>query len=107
MTTPDNAAKAQQEQERPESTEELREQIDHTRTELAETVEALAAKADVKGRVKERVSVMASAAKARTLSAGTASRDAVRRRPVPAALAAAAGATAAAAVTAWLIRRRR
>jgi hypothetical protein len=104
MTTPDNAAKAQQEQERPESTEELREQIDHTRTELAETVEALAAKADVKGRVKERVGVMASAAKARTVSAGTASRDAVRRRPVPAALAAAG---AAAAVTTWLIRRRR
>ncbi|MGX6751792.1 DUF3618 domain-containing protein [Streptomyces xantholiticus] len=35
------------------SAEELREQVEHTREELGETVEAFAAKADVKSRVKQ------------------------------------------------------
>jgi ElaB/YqjD/DUF883 family membrane-anchored ribosome-binding protein len=35
-------------------TEELQEQIDQTRTELADTVEALAAKADVKTRLQDK-----------------------------------------------------
>jgi hypothetical protein len=34
---------------------EIREQIEQTRTELAETVKALEAKADVKGRIRETV----------------------------------------------------
>lgn len=35
--------------------EEIREQIEETRREMGDTVEALAAKADVKARVKEKV----------------------------------------------------
>ncbi len=39
----------------PDDQEELRRQIDETRTDLGDTVEALSAKADVKGQVKEKV----------------------------------------------------
>jgi hypothetical protein len=39
----------------PEDQEALRDQIEETRAELGETVEALSAKADVKGQVKEKV----------------------------------------------------
>lgn len=38
--------------------EELREQVERTRDELGQTVEALAGKADVKAQVKERVATM-------------------------------------------------
>jgi hypothetical protein len=39
----------------PDNPEELRTQIDETRAELGDTVEALTAKADVKGQIKEKV----------------------------------------------------
>ena len=40
----------------PDDIEQLQHQIDETREELADTVEALAAKADVKARAKEKAS---------------------------------------------------
>ena len=40
----------------PDDIEQLQHQIDETRDELADTVEALAAKADVKARAKEKAS---------------------------------------------------
>ena len=46
-------------------TEQLRAEIDHTRDELTETVEALAAKADVKGRATDKVHEVQETAKAR------------------------------------------
>ncbi|MDR7274071.1 DUF3618 domain-containing protein [Catenuloplanes atrovinosus] len=109
----------------------LRAEIERTRAELGDTVQALAAKADVKARAKEQVeqakanlalrvqdaketvsqraheaadvvSVRAHEVSVRAHDAG----EAVRRNPVPA--AAIAAATAAALVLAlWLIRRRR
>ena len=39
----------------PQDTDELRREIEHTREELGETVEALAHKADVKGQAREKV----------------------------------------------------
>jgi ABC-type transporter Mla subunit MlaD len=45
--------------------DELRDQIDHTRDELAQTVEALAAKADVKGRTKDKAAELSAQAKER------------------------------------------
>jgi hypothetical protein len=59
---------------RPDS-EALREEIQHTRAELGETVQALASKTDVKARVRE------SAARRAELVKGSV-RDAARR-PVP------------------------
>ncbi|MFE9928486.1 DUF3618 domain-containing protein [Streptomyces sp. NPDC005533] len=38
--------------------EELREQVEHTRDELGQTIEALAAKADVKAQAKERTAAV-------------------------------------------------
>lgn len=55
MTTHDDAPVVEHDAE-PESTEQLRKEIEETRAELGETVEALAAKADVKGQIKEKVS---------------------------------------------------
>jgi Protein of unknown function (DUF3618) len=48
----DTPPKTGEEQRTPE---EIRREIDHTREELGDTVEALAAKTDVKAQVKERV----------------------------------------------------
>jgi hypothetical protein len=89
--------------------DELREQISHTRTELGETVEALAAKADVKAQVKEKVTSAreqvaetvseVDADQARRALASVPVR--VRRRPLPAVLA------AAGVVLVWVTRRRR
>jgi hypothetical protein len=47
----------------PDDPEELREQIEQTRAELGDTVEALAAKADVKARAKGKVTEVAGRAR--------------------------------------------
>lgn len=46
----------------PGDPEELREQIEHTRQELGETVEALVAKVDVKAQAKEKLAEVKTAA---------------------------------------------
>lgn len=69
------------------STDELRTQIQHTRGELGETVEALAAKADVKSRAKEtaaglkdQVSLKATHAKEQVTATAAAMGDTIRDR---------------------------
>ncbi|MET7938122.1 DUF3618 domain-containing protein [Streptomyces sp. NPDC005322] len=63
------------------SPEELREQVEHTRHELGQTVQALAARTDVKARaqekateVKEQAAVKAGELKAKAAEAGQANR---------------------------------
>jgi len=108
--------------------QELRDEIEQTRADLGETVEALAAKADVKARAKDAVDQVkadvtakvkntadqvradvtdaARAAGERTGQAVDVVREQVRRRPVPL-LALVAGVTAAGVVGYLLWRRRR
>jgi Protein of unknown function (DUF3618) len=74
----------------------LRDEIERTRAELGETVEALAARTDVKARVRESAAHRAEVVK-----------DSVRqasRRPVPW-IAIAAGAAAVVALLVWRGRR--
>lgn len=78
----------------------LREEIRLTRVELGETVQALAAKADVKARVRRSAAHSADRARAQVYGAGAA----VRRQPVPWATLAAG--TAAAIILLWMIRGR-
>jgi hypothetical protein len=61
---------------------ELRSNIAETRAELGNTVEALAAKADVKERAKETVRETAAAARESGQQAVDRVEDSVRRRPV-------------------------
>ena len=68
------------------TTEELRRDIEQTREELGDTAAALGAKADVKGRAKERANEIRS------------------NPPVP--LIAAAGAIAVVALVTFVVRRR-
>jgi hypothetical protein len=96
--------------------DEIRQQIDQTRAELGETVEALAAKADVKAQVKEKVATAKEQAQEKAAAAKTriseVDRDEARQalasvpervksRPLPAVLA------AGGLFLTWMIRRRR
>ncbi|MEU9081322.1 DUF3618 domain-containing protein [Streptomyces sp. NPDC048357] len=47
--------------------EKLREQVEHTRDELGQTIEALAAKADVKAQAKERTAALKEQAAEKTV----------------------------------------
>jgi hypothetical protein len=95
--------------------DELQREIEQTREELGGTVEQLVAKADIKGRVRAKVSGLTGQAKSRAswaasqaktqaaqargqLVAGAAQ---VRQRPVPLALAAVAMATGFVALRWW------
>ncbi|HEX9358050.1 MAG TPA: DUF3618 domain-containing protein [Streptosporangiaceae bacterium] len=79
-------------------TEELQEQTEQTRAELADTVEALAAKTDVKGRAKEKATQLKLQAQQKARS----SRVLVRQRRTQVGL----GAVVVAALVA-VVRRRR
>jgi Protein of unknown function (DUF3618) len=100
------------------SPEQIREEIERTRVELGDTVEALAAKTDVKARAKERVAALKDGAAqkkdelvSRTKevtpeSAGAGGQQivtTVKSNPVP---FAAGGALAAGILIGWLIGRR-
>jgi len=92
--------------------EELQADVERQREELAETVEQLTAKADVKGRAKARISDTTQQARARAADLVVRGRDAATTpegRPTPVALAAAAGLVTAVVVTVGLVvwRRRR
>jgi hypothetical protein len=80
--------------------EALREEIRHTRADLGETVQALAAKADVKARMKES----AAHTKDRVRESLHEAVESVRRRPAPWLAAAAA---AAALIALVVVRGRR
>lgn len=70
----------------PDSPQQLAEEIERTRTQLGETVEALAAKADLKSRAQDRANQLAVRAK------GTANQamEQVKQNPMPIAVSAAA-----------------
>ena len=100
------------------SPEEIRDDIEQTREELGDTVEALAAKTDVKGQAKERIASLkdtaqtkkdefASRAKETTPDSAAAGaqqiKSTVTNRPVP---FAALGAFAFGLLVGWLLGRR-
>jgi LPXTG-motif cell wall-anchored protein len=104
----------------PTDPEQLRSEIDRTRADLGDTVQALAAKTDVKARAKHAAGTAAdeakqklTAAKDQTVDAAIAVKDQIAqgevppqlRRPMP--WAALAGAAALAGLVVVLIRRRR
>jgi hypothetical protein len=82
----------------------LRSEIEQTRAELGETVEELAARADVKARAKEKVDETKARAVATAAEAKEAVRTSVRERPTPWAVVAAA---ALLAIAALVIGKRR
>ncbi|MFI5828206.1 DUF3618 domain-containing protein [Streptomyces sp. NPDC051578] len=64
--------------------EELRDQIEHTRDELGQTIEALAAKADVKAQVKEQAAEKAAVVREQVRAkAGRAAQLVKDKTPVP------------------------
>jgi ElaB/YqjD/DUF883 family membrane-anchored ribosome-binding protein len=69
--------------------EELRHDIERTRAGLGETAAALGAKADVRGRAKERVHEIRENVAAKTPSSAGQATTAARQNPVPAAAIAA------------------
>jgi ElaB/YqjD/DUF883 family membrane-anchored ribosome-binding protein len=104
--------------EEPRSPEKIRHEIDQTREELGDTVEALAAKTDVKAQVKDRVEEIRSDAEQRKEELLTKAKEAVpesagagaqqvaetvKAKPVP---FSAAGAFAAGLLVGWLLRRK-
>jgi hypothetical protein len=120
MSTPDNApgpvpAGAD---EKP-TVAELQADVEHTREQLGETVDALTAKLDVKSRAKEKVATTRLRLKDRTVAAraqvadwardGKAAATTDEGKPTPAVLAGGAGAAAlvvAVVVAVVLVRRR-
>ncbi|RLV50350.1 DUF3618 domain-containing protein [Nocardioides mangrovicus] len=88
----------------PEGIDEIQEAIAETREDLARTVDALAAKADVKGRATASVEQAAQRVRTRVEEVSTDERGDLRPVvPVGAAVAA----VAAVAVVVWLVRRGR
>ena len=100
------------------SPEEIRLDIEQTREELGDTVQALAAKTDVKGQAKQRIASLKDSAQTRKDEFASRAKDAtpesagagaqqitstVKNRPVP---FAALGAFACGVVVGWLIHRR-
>jgi ElaB/YqjD/DUF883 family membrane-anchored ribosome-binding protein len=100
------------------SPEEIRQEIEQTREELGDTVEALAAKTDVKAQVKGRVEeirseaeqrkeeLLAKAKEAVPESAGAGAQqvaETVKAKPIPFSVG---GSFAAGLLIGWLLRRR-
>jgi ABC-type hemin transport system substrate-binding protein len=80
----------------------LAEEIERTREQLGETVEALAAKVDVKARAQEKANQLTERVEAKARRAAKTVQQ-MRRRPVP--LAVSAGVVGAAVVVTLLIMR--
>jgi ElaB/YqjD/DUF883 family membrane-anchored ribosome-binding protein len=112
------AVSAEPEQSKDKTPEEVRADIERTREELGDTVEALAAKTDVKAQAKDRITQVKEtaqqkkdefAARAREAAPDSAGAGAdqivstVRSRPVP---FSAVGAFAAGVLVGWLLSRR-
>jgi chromosome segregation ATPase len=106
------------EQSPQKSPEELREEIDRTREQLGDTVQALAAKTDVKGQARDRLAAVKEGAQQRKDELVTRARRAtpdsagegaqeltstIQRKPVP---FAAAGAFTAGMLVGWSLGRR-
>jgi len=113
---PTVSAAAEESQQK--SPEQIRAEIEHTREELGDTVEALAGKADVKGQAKDRIASIKDTAQHQKAEFASRAREAtpesagagvqqvastVRRQPVS---FVAAGAFAAGVFVGWLLGRR-
>ncbi len=96
------------------SPDELRQEIEQTREELGDTVEALAEKTDVKSQAKNRMAAVKESARQKVSQAAQASPDSasagaqqvastVQGKPLP---FAAGGAFAAGVMVGWLVGRR-
>ncbi|MDL4777103.1 MULTISPECIES: DUF3618 domain-containing protein [Thermomonosporaceae] len=85
--------------------ESLKREIAITRSALGETVDALAAKADIRGRAKERATAKRRALRARSaqLKDQTGQNARLRRKEI----AAAGAGTVAVSAAAWILARRR
>lgn len=81
-----SAAEESHEHEQPQTVEEARERIEQDRAALEETVESLAAKADVTGRAKTKVSEVKDATQARAHDVAEAAKE---KTPAPDQVAAA------------------
>ncbi|WZH53637.1 MAG: DUF3618 domain-containing protein [Nocardioides alkalitolerans] len=113
MATPEGSSDEQQQP----SVAELEEQVAQTRADLADTVEALAAKADVTGRAKHKAEEVVQHARASAeVTAGQAAQAAAhareqltddRGRPTPVALGVAGGLLVLGLVVGVVVRRRR
>jgi hypothetical protein len=105
-------------EDQPQSPKQLRHEIQQTREELGDTVEALAEKADVRTQAKDRIAGVKEAAQEKKVeflakarqatpdSAGTGAQQvssAVQQKPLP---FAAGGAFAAGVLVGWLVRKR-
>lgn len=105
------------EQEQPKSPQEIQAEIDQTREELGDTVEALAGKADVKAQAKNKIASMRETAQAKKDELASRAREVtpdsagagahqlastVQRKPG----ASAAGAFAGGLLVGWILRRR-
>ena len=92
----------------PDDQQQLRGQIDETRAELGDTVEALSAKADVKGQVKDKVETGKAQLRGQQAKAEakfTEVTEQAKQNPVP--FAAAAAGVVALLLGAWRLRKRR
>lgn len=90
----------------PDGQQELEKEIEQTRERLGETVEALAAKADVKAQVQEKLGQLTARLKGKANQAkqqATQAGQQIRKRPVPA--AATVGVLGALVLFVVLIRR--
>ena len=109
---------AASEESRQKSPEQIRAEIEFTREELGDTVEALTGKADVKGQAKERIASIKDTAQHRKAEFASRAREVtpesagvgaqqvastIGRQPVP---FTAAGAFAAGVLVGWLVGRR-
>ena len=88
----------------PDDPRQLAAEIERTRERLGETVEALAAKVDVKARAQEKANQLTARVKAKARRAGKTAKQ-MRQRPVP--LAVSAGAAGVAVLAMLLVMRRR
>ena len=95
MTTPEGTAAPAS----PDDPQQLAEEIERTRQRLGETVEALAAKTDVKARAQEKANQLTTRLKGKANQA----REQIKKRPMP--VAASAGAVVAVVMTIVLIKR--
>jgi Protein of unknown function (DUF3618) len=86
----------------PDDQQELGKEIGQTRERLGETVEALAAKADVRARAQEKLGQLTARLKGKATQAAQASRQ-ITERPVPA--AATAGVIGGLVLFCTLVRR--
>ena len=84
----------------PDEPRRLAEEIERTREQLGETVEALAAKVDLRARAQEKAGQLTARLKGKARRAGKAAQQ-IRQRPVPLAVSAGAAVLAVLLYSRW------